>query len=84
MNNVEIKQLLHHYIETAQENKLKAIYTMVEDDIQSSYDFWNDKDFISELERREANYLNDPSSAYELDASLAEARLALKKSRLNK
>lgn len=45
VKTVEIKQKLHHYIETAQDKKLKAIYAMVEDEIQETYDYWNDQEF---------------------------------------
>jgi hypothetical protein len=51
---------------------------MAEDEITDNYCVWDDNEFIDELERREANYLNDPSSAYELEESLAQVRLKLR------
>ena len=64
MKTIEIKEKLHHYIETAKEHKLKAIYTMVEDEIvEKGYDYWNDKAFIEELDKRSANYKNGKTKA---------------------
>ena len=52
MKSVELRQKLHHYIETAQEKKLKAIYTMVEDEIVEEYNHWSDADFVKEMNKR--------------------------------
>jgi hypothetical protein len=52
MKTAELKQKLHDYIEIAEEKKLKAIYTMVEDDIAAPYNYLNDEDFMKELNRR--------------------------------
>ena len=58
MNTTDIRQKLHHYIETAQDKKVKAIYAMVEDEIQETYDYWNDEEFLSELRRRQESYIS--------------------------
>ena len=34
MSTVAIRQRLHHYIETAKDKKVKAIFAMVEDEIE--------------------------------------------------
>ncbi|HEV2832049.1 MAG TPA: hypothetical protein VGW31_08710 [Hanamia sp.] len=78
MKTEEIKVKLHHYIETAQEKKLKAIYTMVEDEIQDPYDYWNDKEFIDELERREKEYLEGKAKTYTLEETMERVSKAIK------
>ena len=52
MKTVELRKKLHSYIDIAHEKKLIAIYTMVEDEIGESYNKWNDKDFVKEMNRR--------------------------------
>ena len=58
MTTEDIRQKLHHYIETAQDKKVKTIFAMVEDEIEETYDYWNDEKFVAELQRRENAYLN--------------------------
>lgn len=51
MNSAELKQKLHEYIDSAEEKKLKAIYTIMEDDIEV-YDYVSDESFIKKLNKR--------------------------------
>ena len=67
MNTIDIRQKLHHYIETAQEKKVKAI------------DHWNNESFVAELQRRETSYLNGTTKTYTLEQSLSRASQAVKK-----
>lgn len=58
MKTADIRHKLHHYIETAQDKKVKTIFAMVEDEIEETYDYRNDEKFVAELQRRENAYLN--------------------------
>lgn len=58
MKTADIRHKLHHYIETAQDKKVKTIFAMVEDEIEETYDYWNDEKFVAKLQRRENAYLN--------------------------
>jgi hypothetical protein len=51
MNAADIRQKLHHYIDTANDKKVKAIYKMVEDAKDETSDHWKDDGFVEELEK---------------------------------
>lgn len=55
MNTTAIKQELHNYLEVADNKKLRAIYTMVADDIKESGAEYSE-DFKAELDKRYADY----------------------------
>lgn len=51
MKSAELREKLHNYIDTAQEKKLKAIYTMLEEEINETNNLWENEEFVAELER---------------------------------
>ena len=55
MSTSAIRQKLHSYLEVADDKKVKAIYTMMEEDIEKSTVKYTD-DFKKELDRRYAYY----------------------------
>ncbi|MBW7891595.1 MAG: hypothetical protein H3C48_11345 [Chitinophagaceae bacterium] len=57
MSSATIKEQLHNYLEIADDRKLRAIYTMVEDEIRESTVEYSDE-FKAELDRRVNHYLN--------------------------
>jgi len=69
MNTVDIRQKLHDYIEAAPRKKIKAIYTMVEDEIDETYDHWEDEEFVAKLLKEEEEYLNGTAKTYSLERS---------------
>lgn len=80
MESAEIRQKLHLYIENAEEKKLQAIFTMVEDEINEYYDHWKNEEFINELYQREQAYINGSSTTYNAAESALRAREAIKRS----
>jgi len=65
MATATFRDRLYDYIRYADDKKVKAIYTMVEHEINQKADPWKDADFINELDQRLAAY-----EAGEIGASL--------------
>lgn len=55
MTTAAIRNKLYDYIRVADDKKIKAIYTMLEGEIEQQYDYWNDKEFVAELTKRSAD-----------------------------
>jgi hypothetical protein len=51
MSTLEIKRKLFDYIRNADNRKVKAIYTIIESEIQEDKNVWTD-DFVEELNKR--------------------------------
>jgi hypothetical protein len=56
MTTAVIRQKLYDYIRVADDRKVKAIYTMLEGEVEEAFDFWNDKAFVDELSKRSDDY----------------------------
>jgi hypothetical protein len=63
MTTTTIREKLADYLQVADEKKLKAIYTMVEDEINTAANDWDD-DFIKELEQRSKSFVNGTAKTY--------------------
>ncbi len=81
MNTLAIRKKLHQYIENAQEKKVKAIFAMVEDEIEETDNHWNDDKFVVELTRRETSYLEGKAKTYTLEETLTRAKRSIKKTK---
>ncbi len=57
MSTLAIRQKLHQYIETAHDKKIKAIFAIVEDEIEDANIIWTDE-FVSELQKRADDFEN--------------------------
>lgn len=51
-SDAAIRQKLYDYIRVADDKKLHAIYNLLEDEIVHTNEWWKDKQFTKELDRR--------------------------------
>ena len=56
MTTAAIRHKLYDYIRVAENKIVKAIYIMLAGEIEEDFDYWNDKSFIAELEKRSADF----------------------------
>lgn len=56
MTTMAIRHKLYDYIRAAEDRKVKAIYTMLEEEIEENYVYWNDKVFLAELDKRSTDF----------------------------
>ena len=67
MNTATIRQRLHGYLETADEKKVKAIYTMLEDEINQQHGFVLSEEQIALLDEERAKHVGGTSKSYSWD-----------------
>jgi len=77
MTTAAIRERLHNYISVADDKKIKAIYTLLEEQIAPGVDWSDDEEFVDELDERVRRYEAgvDPGfSIEETKASLQEMK----------
>jgi Putative addiction module component len=79
MSSIEIKRKLFDYIRDADNRKVKAIYTMVEKEIQEDSTIWTDE-FVQELDNRVAEFENGSVKAHTWNEVKANSKKRTKKS----
>jgi hypothetical protein len=68
MEQASLKQKLHRYIDVADEKKLQAIYTILEDEIEGEYFYTQDE--IKMFYDRRQKHLNGESKSYTVAETL--------------
>lgn len=63
MTTTAIRKKLVDYLKIADEKKVKAIYTMVEDEISTAENDWSEN-FLKELNRRSRQFKNGDGKTY--------------------
>ncbi len=56
MTTSAIREKLTNYLQVADDKKIKAIYTMVEDEIETLENDW-DEDFVNDLQQRSQGFI---------------------------
>ena len=84
MTTAAIREKLHEYIRVADDKKLKAIYTILESEIEDPYDHWNAPVFVEEMERRSKEMENGKVKTYSWNEVQKKAKQALQKARNKK
>ena len=80
MTTAAIRQQLHNYLEVAEDKKVKAIYTMMEEEIkESAVDYTHE--FKAELDRRYADYKSGKAKMLTAEESKKRVQKILKVSR---
>jgi putative addiction module component (TIGR02574 family) len=69
MSSAQIRQRLHDYIDIAEDKKLKAIYTLLQDDIDDGYQLTEEQK--AELDRRLHDYKNGIGRTYSWEETTA-------------
>lgn len=77
MNTSDIREKLVDYLQVADEEKIKAIYTMLEDEINTPLNDW-DENFVNELERRSKSITNGTAKTYSWEETKEAAKKRLK------
>jgi len=75
MRTTQIRQQLHDYIDAAEDKKLKAIYTLLENEISDDYSLSAEQK--EELDRRYADHQNGIGKTYTWDETVSIAKQAL-------
>lgn len=75
MTTIAIRKKLADYLKVADDKKVKAIYTMVQDEISTGENDW-DENFIKELQSRSRSFRNGTAKTYSWEET---KRAALKK-----
>ena len=62
-----IRERLYDYLKVADDKKIKAIYTILENDIMEHSEWWKEDAFINELDKEYTKWENGNEKGYTLD-----------------
>ena len=78
MISAAIRNKLYDYIRVADDKKLSAIYNLLENEIEQTNEWWRNKQFTTELEKRYQALENGADKGFtieQLDQSISKLRL---------
>jgi len=77
METQEIRKKLQNYIASAEEEKVKAIYTVLESDINAIYDHWNDPEFVAEMDSRMKSIEDGTAKLLTIEEVMSNAKMII-------
>ena len=80
MTTVAIRKSLFEYIRFADEKKVKALFTIVEDEINEKHEIWNNE-FLKEIQKRSRELENIKSKGNDLITVQSKAKKILSKAK---
>ena len=80
MTTIAIRKSLYEYIRFANEKKVKALYTIIEDEIKEKHDVWT-SEFIKEMEERSQELTGNNSIGKDWKSVQKKAKNILNKSK---
>lgn len=80
MTTTTLRNKLHDFINNADDERVKAVYSIFEEELTEKYDHWEDKDFLAEIENRIKDYENGKTAGvpWEEVQQIVKNRLQLK------
>lgn len=72
MDTLTVRQKLFEYIRFAEDEKVEAIYTLIKDEAEQRYEWWNDEEMLAELDKSEADFRSGKDPGITWDALKAE------------
>jgi hypothetical protein len=78
MTTAAIRQKLVSYLEVADDKQIKAVYTMVADEINTQANDW-DESFVKELERRSKGFASGKTKTYSWEETKAPSKQCLRR-----
>ena len=77
MTTAAIRKRLHGYIDVADDKQIKNIFALFEDQMAPKANWWQDKEFVAELDERVRRYeegIDKGHSWEEVEASITEMK----------
>ena len=71
MQPLTTREKLYDYIRVADERKLKAIYSLLENEIAETNEWWQNKDVINELDKRYKNWQSGKDKGFTIEETMS-------------
>ncbi len=82
MNASSIRQKLFDYLQVADDKKVEAIYSILEEEVEANEINWNENHFVAELDKRTAEYKNGTIKPQSWEDAKAQVLGSIQKQRV--